>query len=109
MTTIDILGIDIAKNVFKRRVMRDQFLGVLGVLEPCKIAIEVCTGAFCWARKFEHLGHRVKIVSPRYVKPFVRGQRPSAPPFAGRTSRSSRSAPSSSRISRRSTARGRGL
>ena len=88
MTTIDILGIDIAKNVFqlhgsdrrgrpvfKRRVMRDQLLGVVGGLEPCTIAIEACTGAFCWARKFEDLGHRVKIVSPQYVKPFVRGQK----------------------------------
>lgn len=87
MTTIDILGIDIAKNVFqlhgadrrgrpvfKRRVMRDQLLGVLGGLVPCTIAIEACTGAFCWARKFEHLGHRVKILSPQYVKPFVHGQ-----------------------------------
>ena len=88
MTIIDVLGIDIAKNVFqlhgadrrgrsvfKRRVMRDQLLGVLGGLEPCTIAIEACTGAFCWARKFEDLGHRVKIVSPQYVKPFVRGQK----------------------------------
>ncbi|QKV20046.1 IS110 family transposase [Oricola thermophila] len=88
MTAIDILGIDIAKNVFqlhgadrrgrpvfKRRVMRDQLLGVLSGIEPCTIAIEACTGAFCWARKFEELGHRVKIVSPQYVKPFVRGQK----------------------------------
>lgn len=88
MTDIAILGIDIAKNVFqlhgadqrgravlKRRVMRDQLLGVLSGLKPCIIAIEACTGAFCWARKFEELGHKVKIVSPQYVKPFVRGQK----------------------------------
>ncbi len=37
--------------------------------------IEACTGAFCWARKFEALGHRVKIISPQYVKPFVRRQK----------------------------------
>ena len=88
MNTLDILGIDIAKNVFqlhgvdsrgrvvvKRRVMRDQLLEVIGELEPCTIAIEARTGAFCWARKFEAIGHRVKIISPQYVKPFVRGQK----------------------------------
>lgn len=48
LQTIDILGIDIAKNVFqlhgvnrngrailKRRVMRDQLLDVVGQVEPC--------------------------------------------------------------------------
>ena len=32
-------------------------------------------GAFYWARKFEALGHQVKIISPQYVKPFVRRQK----------------------------------
>lgn len=86
--TIDVLGIDLAKNVFqlhgvdrkghpvfKRRVMREQLLSVVAGIEPCTIAIEACTGAFCWARKFEELGHKVKIVGPQYVKPFVRGQK----------------------------------
>ena len=38
------------------------------------IAIEACTGAIYWQRKFKEVGHRVKIVSPQYVKPFVRRQ-----------------------------------
>ena len=86
--TIETLGIDIAKTVFqlhgvnrngrlilKRRVMRDQLLQVIVQIEPCTIAIEACTGAFYWQRKFEELGHKVKIVSPQYVKPFVRRQK----------------------------------
>lgn len=86
--TIDVLGIDLAKNVFqlhgvdrkghpvfKRRVMRDQLLAAVAGIEPCTIAIEACTGAFCWARKFEEIGHKVKIISPQYVKPFVRRQK----------------------------------
>ncbi|GGY51975.1 putative family 20 transposase [Parvularcula lutaonensis] len=55
--------------------MREQLLGVVGGLEPCTVAIEACNGAFCWARKFEELGHKVRFVAPRYVKPFVRGQK----------------------------------
>ena len=86
--TIDVLGIDLAKNifqlhgvdrkghlVFKRRVMRDQLLAVVAGIEPCTIAIEACTCAFCWGRKFEEIGHKVKIISPQYVKPFVRRQK----------------------------------
>ncbi len=86
--TIEILGVDIAKNVFqlhgvnrngrivfKRRVMRDQLLAVLARLDRCTVVVEACTGAFYWQRKFEALGHRVKIISPQYVKPFVRRQK----------------------------------
>jgi len=86
--TISTLGIDIAKTVFqlhgvnqagkpvlKRRVMRDQLLAVVAQIEPCTVALEACTGAFYWQRKFEALGHTVKIISPQYVKPFVRRQK----------------------------------
>jgi len=85
---IETLGIDIAKNVFqlhgvnraghvvlKRRVMRDQLIAVLARIKPCTIAVEACTGAFYWQRKFEALGHQVRIISPQYVKPFVRRQK----------------------------------
>ena len=86
--TIETLGIDIAKTVFqlhgvnrngrvilKRRVMRDQLLQVIAQTEPCTIAIEACTGAFYWQRQFAALGHQVRIISPQYVKPFVRRQK----------------------------------
>lgn len=86
--SIETLGIDIAKTVFqlhgvnlngrvilKRRVMRDQLLQVIAQTEPCTIAIEACTGAFYWQRQFEALGHQVRIISPQYVKPFVRRQK----------------------------------
>ena len=82
---IETLGVDIAKNVFqlhgvnrdgrvvlKRRVMRDQLLEVLAKIDRCTVVVEACTGAFYWARKFEALGHQVKVISPQYVKPFVR-------------------------------------
>ena len=86
--TIETLGVDRAKNVFqlhgvdrngrvvlKRRVMRDQLVQLMAQIDPCTVVVEACTGAFYWARKFEVLGHRVKIISPQYVKPFVRRQK----------------------------------
>ena len=75
--TIETLGIDIAKTVFqlhgvnrsgrlilKRRMMRDQLLQVIAQTEPCTIAIEACTGAFYWQRKFEEHGHKVVDYQP---------------------------------------------
>ena len=61
--------------VLKRRVMRDQLLAALAQIDPCTVVVEACTGAFYWARKCEELGHQVKIISPQYVKPFVRRQK----------------------------------
>jgi transposase len=39
------------------------------------IGIEACTSAFYWQREFERFGHAVKIISPQYVKPFVKRQK----------------------------------
>src|SRR5580704_6358037 len=58
-----------------RRVRREQLLDLIGELEPCLIGIEASTSAFYWQRQFEKLGHRVKIMAPQYVKPFVRRQK----------------------------------
>ena len=86
--TIETLGVDIAKNVFqlhgvsrnghivlRRRVMRDELLAAMARIDRCMVVLEACTGAFYWARKFEALGHQVKVISPQYVKPFVRRQK----------------------------------
>lgn len=88
MTEITVVGIDIVKNVFqlhgvnrtgrcifKRRVMRDQLAEVVAALSPCLIGMEACTGAFYWQRKFQSLGHDVRIIAPQYVRPFARGQK----------------------------------
>lgn len=86
--TIKMLGIDLAKNVFQlfgtdaegqcvlqRRVRRESLLPLIETLPRCKIGIEACTGAFYWQRRFEALGHDVKIIAPQYVKPFLKHQK----------------------------------
>lgn len=82
------LGIDLAKNIFQlhgedeigqvvlqRRVRRDRLMVEVEALSPCTIAIEACTGAFYWQRRFEAAGHRVRIIAPQYVKPFAQHQK----------------------------------
>ena len=85
---IAFMGIDLAKSVFQlhgadqegklifsRRLRRDQLLDELAGLPSLIIGIEACTGAFYWQRQFERLGHRVRIIAPQYVKPFVKHQK----------------------------------
>ena len=85
---IVFLGIDLAKNVFQlcglnqagkpvytKRTGRKELLQTLANIPACLIGIEASTGAFYWQREFEKLGHKVKVISPQYVKPFVRGQK----------------------------------
>jgi transposase len=88
---IVFLGIDLAKDVFQlcglnqagkpvytKRTGRKELLQTVANIPACLIAIEASTGAFYWQREFEKLGHNVKVISPQYVKPFVRGQKMTA-------------------------------
>ena len=83
--SITVLGIDIAKNVFqlhgvdrngqsllKKQLSRNQLQPYIGNLSSCLIVMESCAGANYWARVFEGYGHQVKLISPQFVKPFVK-------------------------------------
>jgi transposase len=41
-------------------------------LEPTKIGMEACGGAHYWARELRALGHKVVLLPPQYVKPYVK-------------------------------------
>jgi transposase len=82
---ISTLGIDLAKNVFaihgvdekgdvvvKRTLRRGQMLGFFRKLEPCLIGMEACATSHYWARELIGLGHRVRLMPPAYVKPYVK-------------------------------------
>ena len=40
-------------------------------LAPTEIAMEACGGAHYWARELIALGHKVHLIPPQYVKPYV--------------------------------------
>jgi transposase len=84
MKTI-MIGVDLAKNVFqvhgigkagevviRRRLRRGQVLGFFAKLEPVVVGMEACGGAHYWARRLKALGHEVRMMSPSYVKPYVK-------------------------------------
>jgi hypothetical protein len=55
----------------------------------CTVAMEATRGAHYWARVLATFGHEVKLISPQFVKPYVRGQK-NAYARCGRNLRSGR-------------------
>jgi transposase len=85
---IKTLGIDLAKNVFRvhgvdahdkttlqRALRRRQLLLFMAQLPPCLVGMEACGGAHYWAREIAKLGHEVKLISPRFVRPYVKSSK----------------------------------
>ena len=85
---IAILGIDLGKNscglvgldgrgkVVKRRHMRRaSIVGFTKSLPPCIIAMEACCGAHHLGRLLKAQGHEVRLMSPEYVRPYVKAQK----------------------------------
>ena len=83
--SINVLGIDIARNVFqlhgadssekkvlKKRIGREKLGEYTAMLPLCTIIMESCGGSNYWARIFQRQGHTVKLISPQFVKPFVK-------------------------------------
>lgn len=88
MMNVTTVGIDLAKSVFhvygadkkgrtviSQRVSRAKLPELIAKLPPCLIGIEACGGAHYWARCFHAMGHTVRLVSPQFVKPFVKSNK----------------------------------
>jgi len=85
MKNLTLLGIDIAKNVFqlhgvddkgntvlRKRLTRTKLVEFIVKLQSCIIVIEASSSANHWCRKFKAMGHEVKLISPQFVKPFLK-------------------------------------
>lgn len=85
MRTITMIGLDLAKNSFhahavderghtvlSKKIARANLITFFASIGPCIVAMEACSGAHYWGNKLRELGHEPKLVSPQYVKPFVK-------------------------------------
>src|SRR6195952_271124 len=85
---IAVLGIDLGKNscsvvgldttgrvVLKRRLHRDGVLKLAASMPSCVMAIEACCGAHHLGRILRDHGHEVRLMSPEYVRPYVKAQK----------------------------------
>jgi transposase len=82
---VSTMGVDLAKSVFQvhgvdaagevvvaKKLKRAQVLGFFAGLAPCRVGLEACGSAHHWGRQLAELGHDVRLVSPKDVKPYVR-------------------------------------
>jgi transposase len=82
------IGIDIGKNTFhligfdergavvlRQKLSRGQLQRRLANMTPCIIGMEACAGAHHIGRQLAALGHNVRLMPAKYVKPFVKGHK----------------------------------
>ena len=83
-----VLGIDLGKNscglvgldetgaVIKRRRLRPESIPAFTKSVPaCVVAMEACCGAHHLGRLLAAQGHTVRLMSPEYVRPYVKAQK----------------------------------
>lgn len=86
-----VVGVDIAKRVFQLhwvdmetgeivsvQLKREKFLEHFANRAPCLVGMEACGGSQHWARKLQGMGHQVRLLSGKAVKPFVGGNKSDA-------------------------------
>jgi transposase len=83
-----VVGVDIAKRVFQLhwidqetgeivslQLKRAKFLEHFANRASCLIGMEACGGSQHWARKLTGMGHEVKLMPAKAVRPFVGGNK----------------------------------
>lgn len=85
--SLDLLAIDLGKRSFhihgidgdgvivSRKVSRAKLWETVEALAPNAIAMEACASAHYWGRRFLAAGRVVRLINPRFVKPFVKGSK----------------------------------
>lgn len=85
--TMELLAIDLGKQSFhlhgidadgvvvSRRASRTKLEQVVHELAPKAVAMEACASSHYWGRRFERDHLQVRLINPRFVKPFVRGSK----------------------------------
>jgi transposase len=82
---VTTIGMDLAKTVFqahgvdghgkvalRKQLKRRDVMNFFANLSPCLIGMEACGSAHHWARKLAGLGPTVRLISPQFVKPYVK-------------------------------------
>ncbi|AVU74948.1 IS110 family transposase [Pseudomonas sp. FP1154] len=88
MSESALIGIDLGKHsfhlhgqdklgreVFRKKFSRQQMMTLFGNLPACTVVMEACAGAHFVARQLMAMGHEAKLISPQFVRPFVKGNK----------------------------------
>ncbi len=83
---IAVLGIDLGKNSCSvvgldgsgkvvLRMQRQTIMALAAKLSPCIVAMEACCGAHHIGPALAAQGHTIRLMSPEYVRPYVKAQK----------------------------------
>ena len=87
MENIALIGIDLGKTLsifiavivagrlFTVKIYPAKVDRILATCPATTIAMEACGGSHFMARKLEELGHSPKLISPQFVRPFVKSNK----------------------------------
>lgn len=88
MSDIKVVGIDLAKTVFhlqgvnekgemvvRKKLSRRKLAEFMVRLPSCLVGMEACGGSHDWARRLMAMGHDVRLISPQFVKPYVKSNK----------------------------------
>ena len=82
------IGIDLGKSIFhvcavdrsgevvvEKKFTRRALERFMAEQSPCLVGVEACGGAHHWARVLRELGHDARLISPQFVKPYVKSNK----------------------------------
>jgi transposase len=88
MQDVTLIGIDLGKHtfhlhgqdrkgkaVFRKKLGRKQLVEFFATFHACTVVMEACAGAHHMARLLTTFGHEVKLISPQFVRPFVKSNK----------------------------------
>jgi transposase len=85
---ITTVGIDLAKDIFRvhgcdargrvlvsKSLTRQALRAFMAKLPPCLVGMEACHTAHYWANELQKFGHQVKLMAPRFIRPYVKNNK----------------------------------
>jgi transposase len=88
MQDVTLIGIDLGKHSFhvhgqdrqgkallRKKFSRKQLIEFFATFHACTVVMEACAGAHHMARLLAGFGHEVKLISPQFVRPFVKSNK----------------------------------
>jgi len=85
------IGLDIAKRFFqlhaidtdsgqieRLKLRRAEVVPFFANRRPCLVAMEACGSSHHWARELRSLGHEVRLIATKFVRPFVKNNKTDA-------------------------------
>ena len=85
---ITTVGIDLAKDIFRvhgcdargrvvvsKSLTRQELRAFMAKLPPCLVGMEACHTAHYWAHELQKFGHQVKLMAPKFIRPYVKNNK----------------------------------